>query len=106
MNVIQVAPPRGRRSYMRGRLLPNAQRVTNIFPKYRKYIRINTGCRQETVQTLHNIFLTKIYFEFTYFEIKSLDTFGSKKKIIAEIICLTFNEFESKSILAAIFAHS
>ncbi|KAM0733913.1 MutS protein-like protein 4 [Formica fusca] len=34
MNVTQAAPPRGRRAYTRGRSIPNAQRVTNIFPKY------------------------------------------------------------------------
>ncbi|XP_071555070.1 mutS protein homolog 4 [Temnothorax nylanderi] len=36
MNVIQAAPPRGRRAYARGRIVsaPNAQRATNIFPKY------------------------------------------------------------------------
>ncbi|XP_072757634.1 mutS protein homolog 4 [Anoplolepis gracilipes] len=34
MNVTQAAPPRGRRAYTRGRSIPNAQRVVNIFPKY------------------------------------------------------------------------
>ncbi|KAG5327604.1 MSH4 protein, partial [Pseudoatta argentina] len=36
MNVIQAAPPRGRRAYARGRIVSksNAQRATNIFPKY------------------------------------------------------------------------
>ncbi|KAL6432804.1 hypothetical protein ACFW04_006284 [Cataglyphis niger] len=34
MNVTQAAPPKGRRAYMRGRSISNAQRVTNIFPKY------------------------------------------------------------------------
>nr|XP_012233135.1 PREDICTED: mutS protein homolog 4-like [Linepithema humile] len=36
MNVIQTAPPRGQRAFMRGRIpaIPNAQRAVNIFPKY------------------------------------------------------------------------
>ncbi|CAL1681409.1 unnamed protein product [Lasius platythorax] len=34
MNVTQAGPPRGRRAYARGRTIPNAQRVANIFPKY------------------------------------------------------------------------
>lgn len=39
MNVIQAAPPRGRRGYARGRIasVPNAQRAANILPKYRKW---------------------------------------------------------------------
>lgn len=36
MNVTQAGPPKGRRVFARGRAIPNAQRVTNIFPKYRK----------------------------------------------------------------------
>lgn len=38
MNVIQAAPARGQRAFMRGRIpaIPNAQRAVNIFPKYRK----------------------------------------------------------------------
>ncbi|XP_050453285.1 mutS protein homolog 4-like [Cataglyphis hispanica] len=38
MNVTQAAPPKGRRAYTRGRSISNAQRVTNIFPKYQSLI--------------------------------------------------------------------
>ncbi|XP_029169725.1 mutS protein homolog 4-like [Nylanderia fulva] len=34
MNVTQVGPPRRGRAFARGRVIPNAQRVTNLFPKY------------------------------------------------------------------------
>lgn len=108
MNVTQAAPPRGRRAYTRGRSIPNAQRVTNIFPKYRKWYpaRINTDCGRR-IQFAQ--YISTKFIEYIYLRDKILIYNSKIKKELSlhnrELVRSTFNnEFvRSKSTIAAIF---